>query len=665
MRAGLLCALLFMPSTATEAQSPPTTVGRERLELAVSEFQAAWQRAWRDSEEYRRLRIPQEVYTQRHFAVHCHAEYFDPLFWQRSNVKRPPLELDQVIIDRRIAGHLWCPRWMVASSLIEADDESVWRDLALRPAYRARVAAKRSRLLSVLDSAYASAPHDAWLAGQTVRFHLEALNVPNATSAATTCKAATSWCAALTGLVHARSGALLSADSAFHAMRRAMSNSARCEWDNAAELLAPSEQSNYRSIGCEERIVMAERLWWLADPLLRAPGNARRTEHDARRTEIALRLMTSQDERLAFDRARGGESVAAMIVRYGWPSYRAWLGKFEDRGHDPYVQQQLRGVPAPPYTSFEYALDRVHTMPTWRAVADPFRAVPGDWQLAAEDTAGMPSPTQWPAEHFRPARRLVSLPDGQTVSVRRQSFVEVVSALTLSHPAQLRSPGQFDLMLLASSGPEQVDSLDRQWAASGDTVRLRGRVAGGPLLLAIEAVGNATTALDARTRFGFAALQPLSALAADEPAISELLTAVDPGQLQAPTDTLLRYLRPTRVFGAGDRRLTVYWESYNLSPADSAQVVLRVVPSERAGALRDLGSMLRLLDNPAEGVEVRWNDHERRGGQSTLAGPIPAQMRAVSLDVRQLKPGSYMIELEMQRRDGRKAVQRATVSLLP
>jgi len=30
--------------------------------MAVSEFQAAWQRAWRDSEEYRRLRIPQEVY---------------------------------------------------------------------------------------------------------------------------------------------------------------------------------------------------------------------------------------------------------------------------------------------------------------------------------------------------------------------------------------------------------------------------------------------------------------------------------------------------------------------------------------------------------------------------------------------------------------------------
>jgi hypothetical protein len=519
----------------------------------------------------------------------------------------------------------------------------------------------------VLDAAYRLAPQDAWLAGQSVRFHLEALDAPQALEAAVTCRATAAWCAALVGLVHTRAGAFVSADSAFTVMRRAMSDSARCEWDNTMELLAPAEQASYQSLGCEQRLVVAERLWWLADPLWRDPGNARRAEHDARRTEIALRLMTSQDERLVFDRARGGASVAAMIVRYGWPTYRAWLGKYGDREHDACVQQALRGVPTAPYTSFEYALDRAHTVPTWRAVTDPFRAVPSDWQLAAEDSAGRPSAAHWPAEHFRPARRLVSLPDGQTISVRRQSFVEVVSALTLSHPAQLRSPEPYDVMLLASNGPDKIDSLDRQWAAGGDTVRLRGRLTGGPTLLAIEAAGPATTPLNARTRFGYAAPQPLSALAADEPAMSDiaLLTTLEPGLLLAPTDTVLRYLRPTRTLGADDRRLAVYWESYNVSAADSAQVALRVVPTEKAGVFRELGSRLRLLDDPTEGVEVRWNDLERRDGQSTLAGPIPAQMRAVALDLGQLRPGSYTIEVEMRRRDGRSAVQRATIRLLP
>lgn len=62
VRGVLVCALSLAAGTRAAAQPSTVPVGRERLELAVSEFQAAWQRAWRDSEEYRRLRIPQEVY---------------------------------------------------------------------------------------------------------------------------------------------------------------------------------------------------------------------------------------------------------------------------------------------------------------------------------------------------------------------------------------------------------------------------------------------------------------------------------------------------------------------------------------------------------------------------------------------------------------------------
>lgn len=116
---------------------------------------------------------------------------------------------------------------------------------------------------------------------------------------------------------------------------------------------------------------------------------------------------------------------------------------------------------------------------------------------------------------------------------------------------------------------------------------------------------------------------------------------------------------------ANDRRLSLYWESYNTRPSDSVQIVLRVVPENGASLLRRLGIAARLISDPTEGVEVRWLDSEPLGGQTTLVGPVPAQMRAITLDLGRLKPGRYLIDLRMQRKDGRIAVQQTAVELLP
>lgn len=639
----------------------------ERLRFMLSEYHAAWQRAWRDSEEYRRFRISNELYGFRRTLLHCHPQYFDEGYRQRWNEKDSVPVLFSSVIRGKDPEHWLCPRWLLRSELIDAADESVWRDFALRPQYRANIAAKRSRLLATLDSALTVDPGNAWLAGQLVRLRLADLDERGAALAVATCRAEAWWCSALRGLVQTRSGDYLEADSSFIAMRQVMSDTQRCEWDNVSDLLEGVDQARFRSMSCTARKQLAGTIWWLADPLWREPGNTRRLEHDARRTEIAIGRMAAQDERFSYDGLPGGEAVVSLVLRYGWPTYRGWLGMADEREHTNWLSYSQSSPPSSPYTTLEYALDRIHTLPSWRAALNPLEAKPEDWRFIDEDSTGMPTAIWWPTEHFRPARRLVQLPEGQTVSVRRQSFVEVVSAITMGHRAQLRARDRYDVMLLASSGPERVDSLDQQWAASGDTVRLRGRLSGEPSLLGIEALGRASDGLDARTRFGFSPPRPLSALVADEPAVSDLalLPPLSAAQLAAPSDTLLHLLRPSSMLAANDRRLSLYWESYNTRPSDSVQIVLRVVPENGASLLRRLGIAARLISDPTEGVEVRWLDSEPLGGQTTLVGPVPAQMRAITLDLGRLKPGRYLIDLRMQRKDGRMAVQQTAVELLP
>lgn len=638
-----------------------------RLQFMVGEYHAAWQRAWRDSEEYRRFRISNELYGLRRTLLHCHPQYFDEAYRRRWNeTDSVPVAYKSVIRGTHPA-HWLCPRWLLTTELVDAADESVWRDFALRPQYRANIAAKRSRLLATLDSAQAADVRNAWLAGQLVRLRVADLDERGAARAAANCRTEGWWCPALRGLVQTRSGQYLAADSSFLGMRQAMGDSLRCEWDDVSELLEEVDRARFRSMSCAAREQLAGIIWWLADPLWREPGNARRAEQDARRTEIAVGRMAAQDERFSYDGLPGGEAVESLVLRYGWPTYRSWLGMAEEREHTNWLSYSENSPPSSPYSSLEYALDRIHTFPSWRAALNPFEAKPEDWRFVDEDSTGMPTATWWPTEHFRPARRLVQLPEGQTVSVRRQSYIEVVSAVTMGHPAQLRARDRYDVMLLASSGPERVDSLDQQWAASGDTVRLRGRLSGEPTLLGIEAVGQAADGLDARTRFGVSPPRPLSALAADEPAVSDLalLPPLSAAQLAAPSDTLLHLLRPSSMLTANDRRLSLYWESYNTRPSDSVQIVLRVVPENGASLLRRLGIAARLISDPTEGVEVRWLDSEPLGGQATLVGPVPAQMRAITLDLGRLKPGRYLIDLRMQRKDGRIAVQQTAVELLP
>lgn len=678
----MMCALLrratitgaLVASVLTPWYSARALVEREespdpRLVLMVSEYQAYWQRAWRESKEYRRMRRSDDEVSTRHRYMYCYDELYRDRSSENSIGKAYGLpESQYVLVAGRRPSRSWCPTWPLTTKNLDVDDESDWRDGAIRPSLRAPVARKRGALLAALDSAFASDTSSGWLAGQLVRFRVDDRDFAGALRAAARCGAPAWWCAGLSAYAKARNGDMLAADSAFARMREAMPDSLRCAWEDASLLLRGEPLSAYRKLDCAARRATNTRLWWLADPLFRDPGNARLVEQERRRMDIVLRQAVTQDERFSFDDERGGDAVAAVIARYGWPSYRAWSGVAMDRHNSlQHLQVAHAAPPSPPYTSLEYALGQISTIPNWEAITSPFASVASDWQLGLTDSTGAPATAWWPQEHYRPARRIVPLPEGQVVAVRRQSHVEVVAAIELSHPAQVRRDAAFDVLLLSTSAPGKIDSIDHGTARSGATVRLRGQASSDSSILAIEAVGLPPAELDARMRFGFAPPRPLSAMAARDIAVSDIaiLTPRSPRELEAPTDSLLRFLYPRRSLSSRERRVTLYWESYGTQPRDSASIVLRVARDNDVGLWQRVGVAVGLSDDPARGIEVRWRDESAGSGVTTLAGPVPAQMRALSLDLSALGPGRYAIDVRMQLRDGRVTSNRTMVVLVP
>ncbi len=182
------------------------------------------------------------------------------------------------------------------------------------PAEPAAVGRGRERLLRVLDSAARAMPGDDWLAGQRVRYLVDAGRTGEALAAARDCRAVRWWCEALEGFARHAAGDFPGADSAYRSALLDMPADERCRWTDLSAVLAEPLRRRYRRLACEERAAFEARLWWLAQPLLARSGNDRRTEHFARRTMAhLLRHAASPYGTL------GGEDLTELIVRYGWP----------------------------------------------------------------------------------------------------------------------------------------------------------------------------------------------------------------------------------------------------------------------------------------------------------------------------------------------------------
>jgi hypothetical protein len=174
---------------------------------------------------------------------------------------------------------------------------------------------ERDRLIAILDSAARRTPRDGWIAGQRVRYLLDAGRADSAMLAARECDSERWWCSALLGLASHVGENYDVADSAFAAALDAMPPASRCEWQDIRELLPRSLANELSRTDCAERGRLTDRLLILAQPLWATPGHDWRTEIYARRT-MAFLLERASNPQMSW-----GDDSRELMMRYGWSEW--------------------------------------------------------------------------------------------------------------------------------------------------------------------------------------------------------------------------------------------------------------------------------------------------------------------------------------------------------
>ena len=611
------------------AASTRPTSATEAAAKAVIGFLATWRTAWhsnaRDSgyaNDDIRLRD-----------VHCH---WDGSFKGGSN-RNPPSVI------HRGSRRSMCPNWYPTGERPEPD-ERVERDASLTPEWRDRVHQARALLIDSLAVLDGVKPGDAWITGQRVRFLVDQRSAMTAVEVARRCSAERAWCAQLLGFALHAAGDYPHADSAFDAASAAMSPKDRCKWTSAELLLDEKGRSAYGHMSCDDRIAANKQIWWMSRPMFSDSTEDRRSEDYARKVLIQLHSALPWDERYDWRMRFGGEAVSEMMVRYGWPAFSAYTGDYEEESHASwmYFYDSTRTATA------EYPQDRVHLVPEWNAVADPFHARAAAWQLNMPPLTNGDEPAAqwWPNEHYAPGRGGIAQLRDQTVMLRRDDHLLLATASDLRFAGHAINADTAAAVLMRTTSPDEIERLKRRAMRNATALVLTARISAAPAVVGTEVLGPRGE-LSLRTRFGIMPPAPLSELTPGETAISDpVLISTD----ESPNDPdgALGQMLGTTVVRA--KKIGVYWETYGYGAGDSVDVAVIVARHEPLSKFRRLGMKLRVAHDINGSVAVRWSEPQAGHDSWTIPSRVPIQARAVGLDLSRLEPGHYTVQVLAGRR---------------
>lgn len=456
---------------------------------------------------------------------------------------------------------------------------------------------ERARLLALLDSVALALPGDPWVAGQRVRYLLEAGRPRDAADAAQACRAEAWWCAALEGLVLHVTGEFAAAESVFQTMLDWMPPEQRCRWRDVSDLLDEPLRRRYERLSCGERTGFESHVWWLAQPLWSLAGNDRRTEHYARLT--LTRLLEDARSPYGF----WGDDQRELVVRYGWPL--VWE---RDDGGGTRQAVAIGHEPEPSY----------HFFPDGPA----FDAIAPAGDVAALDR----KPAR---ERYAPAYAATfSLLPASFAAFRRGESTLVVGSYDVTEDTLFQDPGR-EVALVLAHDEWSPPVIARRSGAERSGV-LVAEAPWDPAWLSLEllarerhAAGRARTLVPARapslgavTLSGILLFEPGDSLPAD---LSAALTRAHSGGV-----------RP----GA---RIGLYWEAYGLASGEDVGTAVTVT-AEREGWLRRVAAALRL--GPRSGsIRVEWRE-AAQVEQGRAA-------RALVLDLSGLAAGRYRIAVTL------------------
>lgn len=474
------------------------------------------------------------------------------------------------------------------------------------------IARERLKFVALLDSTYRDFPNDRWTSGQLVRYLTESGRRDDAVRAAARCEVGGWWCHALQGFALHEAGRYAASDSAWSRALALMDDRQRCEWRDLKLVLDDRMLREYRELGCARREAFEQRIWWLARPMLSLAGNDARTEFLSRRLYTAFVEDAPSVYAMGFD-----ADERELLLRYGWP--RAWSY------HDVYVSGRgatkvITGhepTPAPPM------------LPVAATVRNPALSDSVGWR-----GKGLPGVRA----RYAPlvARRLLPLTH-QSAIFRRGDSALVVMAYDVSGDRALSGAvraGEATAALVLTKGEEADASIVRL-----PTPGVRGTISAltpwGPMLMSAE-VGARRQQVLARARYGMRATDSPGSRVS----ISDLLLFDPYDGMPRSLEEVIPHASPSQVVSQG-AKVGIYWETYNTDPGgEGIQVAITVAPEDQGegGWMRRGLTALRLV-REAQPVTVGLSDVSARG-----RGYTP---RAVVVDLATLKPGRYLMQLEI------------------
>jgi hypothetical protein len=462
----------------------------------------------------------------------------------------------------------------------------------------------RDQLLRALDSAAQRAPADDWIAGQRIRYLVEAGRNSDAVKVAESCAGTKWWCDALKGLAYHEAGDYATSDSVFHEALHTMPDAERCRWTDISYLLDDNQRKRFGKVGCGKNEALANRIWWLADPFLALPGNDRETEHYSR--HVMSRIL---DGTRAGYSVVWGDDLRELVVRYGWSRY--W-SRAPGNAYDPFGGAVSGHEATPNY----------HFFPSSTKIDSLTDISESTWDFNDQMSVERYSP--------RVAAQFGEL-NAQLALFRRGDSVQVVAAYDLT-PDSLFDGGAVHAALVLQRNEREAPKISDAPSQRGwFSITMNSM----PRVLSLEA-WNSEKHHGGRIRrsVGLAPLPPGTV------GVSDILLFDASSGEGSELSTILPYALGTTTVSE-TKKLGLYWETYGLSRPDSALPVSLTLSRVSSG-LRKLVESIG-LGKRSTPMSIAWRETPAIGGIAT---------RSVVLDLSLIPAGKYRLKLELSPKGG-------------
>ncbi|HKS06950.1 MAG TPA: hypothetical protein VJR92_11595 [Gemmatimonadaceae bacterium] len=572
---------------------------------------------------------------------------------------------DRQIASKRNPEHWVCPNWLPPRDYFFTgptfEDEREMTDGPIARTRRDAMKRARSAVLRQLEPLLQRFPQHDLLLGQKVRLLVDNDQVDSATRVAERCAGSRWWCSMLAGYTYHRANRIAAADSAFTLALATAPAAERCAFNDVRVLFDDNDRRPYERLTCAQRDSVNARIWWLSDPLWSIPGNDRKVEQFVRAATIRLKSATIRDARFDWSPQGGGDALAEMVMRYGWPSFTYYSParpqlvvqfpppKAPKYGYVLLYQPAPKGKPLVDpdriewakglRTTFEYSLGRAHVIPPWFMVHDPYSIVNSLWSLSAPAGEWDHKFNWWPVEHYMPPFPIIPITDQQTAFLRRDTNAVFAYATNLTRVdfAQLVNDSA-NVHMIVSTDPSSFVHAPVQRKRATDRVVFVESMPSRPALVGVEIPWDSAGRPGVRARFGVRPPAPLRELARGSVAVSEpvvLIAPPDGSPLPVSADSALQFMAGTTTLLPTTRAIGVYWEAYGFARTDSVDVSVGV--------------------RGANATSITWREPSPERTTHTIAGVVPIQMRSVVLNIETLPPGTYQLEVAVRRVDGAEA----------